>query len=311
MSHAHAALTPEARLKLARRVVDDAGRSPASRNASRCFGRPPSAGPSGTAGSASRGWPTGPRGRTGSRPRHRSRWSTRSCTSGASTSSGRSRPARTWAWRYRRCMPCWCAAASPGLAARVRPSPSPHRDRQEPAHHPLDQPHRAVQLDRLTVRSATSSPYAAQRAAPGGRLRSRPSARTATDPAREGAAAGAAPGRRRRSRRAHRAGRDRAVGALVAVQRVDVQPALQVLDEDPGRAGGVHRQLLTGPQRRLGHPADHRVDVLHGRCAAGRSCRRARPDVVVEPDHHGHRRERLGDRAVRGVDRGDARGQAG
>jgi transposase InsO family protein len=33
-----------------------------------------------------------------------------------------------------------------GLAARVQPSPAPHRDRQPPAHHPLDQPVRAVQL---------------------------------------------------------------------------------------------------------------------------------------------------------------------
>jgi hypothetical protein len=33
------------------------------------------------------------------------------------------------------------------MAARVQPSPAPHRDRQPPAHHPLDQPGRAVHLD--------------------------------------------------------------------------------------------------------------------------------------------------------------------
>ena len=68
---------------------------------------------------------------------------------------------------------------------------------------------------------------------------------------------------------------------LVAVQRVDVEPVLQVRDDRPGvRVVCLIAYLRAEPQRRrLVHPADHRLDVLRrrrARCAGGRSCRRGR-----------------------------------
>ena len=45
MSHANAALTPRARLRLARLIVDQAGRSPGPRSGTTCPGRPRSSGP--------------------------------------------------------------------------------------------------------------------------------------------------------------------------------------------------------------------------------------------------------------------------
>src|SRR3954452_2411418 len=55
------------------------------------------------------------------------------------------------------------------------------------------------------------------------------------------------------------------LGLLVPMEAVDVEPVLEVLDQGATAAGGVlDRQLLAGAQRLVGHPADHRVDVLTG-----------------------------------------------
>src|SRR4051794_15354419 len=53
------------------------------------------------------------------------------------------------------------------------------------------------------------------------------------------------------------------VRVLVPVQRVDVEPVLDVLDQRATGAGRVlDGQLLPRLQRCVRHPADHRVDVL-------------------------------------------------
>src|SRR5581483_7987321 len=79
----------------------------------------------------------------------------------------------------------------------------------------------------------------------------------------------------------------------VAVQRVDVQSVLDVLDQGAGRAGGVlDRQLLTRLQRGGRHPADHGVDVLGGRRGVvdpGDHVAAGDVDIVLEADGHRHR----------------------
>ena len=104
------------------------------------------------------------------------------------------------------------------------------------------------------------------------------------------------------------------LGLLVAVQRVDVEAVLDVLDQRPARAGGVlDRQLLARTQRLVGHPADHRVDVLAGLRGVLRAADHVAAgdvDVVLEPDGHRHRRERLVDLLVEQVDAGDLAGHA-
>ena len=68
-----------------------------------------------------------------------------------------------------------------------------------------------------------------------------------------------------------------------------------------------------GLQRRVGHPADHRVDVLaglRGVLDAGDHVAAGDVDVVLEAHGHRHRRERLGDLLVEQVDARDLRGHA-
>ena len=68
-----------------------------------------------------------------------------------------------------------------------------------------------------------------------------------------------------------------------------------------------------GLQRLVGHPADHRVDVLAGLRGVldpGDQVAAADVDVVGEPDGDRHRRERLGDLLVEQVDGLDGRGHA-
>ena len=93
----------------------------------------------------------------------------------------------------------------------------------------------------------------------------------------------------------------------LAVQRVDVEPVLQLLDHPAHRAGRVlDRQLLARAQRLVGHPADHGVEVLgdvRGVVRAADHVAAGDVEVVLEPDGHRHRRERLVDRAAGPVDR--------
>ena len=92
-THANAALTPRARLRLARLIVDHgwpSGRAAERydvswRTAKKWADRYRAEGPAGMA--------TGPRGRTVSRTAPRSRWSARSCTCAGSSGWGRSRSA--------------------------------------------------------------------------------------------------------------------------------------------------------------------------------------------------------------------------
>jgi hypothetical protein len=100
------------------------------------------------------------------------------------------------------------------------------------------------------------------------------------------------------------------VAPLVAVQRVDVEAVLQVLDQRPGGAGGVlDRQLVRPAQRgRLGHPAHHGVDVLaDGGLVVGPADHVAAADVDLVGEAHvtDMGGERLVDGAVEGVDGGD------
>jgi hypothetical protein len=99
-------------------------------------------------------------------------------------------------------------------------------------------------------------------------------------------------------------------GLLVAVQRVDVEAVLQRLDQRASGPGGVlDGQLLPGTHRRVGHPADHGVDVLAGLGCVGRTADHvAAGDVDVVLQTHGdrHRGERLRDLPLVQVDAGDA-----
>ncbi len=101
-------------------------------------------------------------------------------------------------------------------------------------------------------------------------------------------------------------------GVLVAVQGVDVEVVLEVLDQRPGPAGRVlDRELGSGPQPRgLGHPAHHGLDVLPHVglvAAAGDHVAAADVDVVGQCDGDRHRGEGRLDGPVRRVDGGDRR----
>src|SRR4051794_10252426 len=86
------------------------------------------------------------------------------------------------------------------------------------------------------------------------------------------------------------------LGLLVAVQAVDVEAVLEILDQRATTAGGVlDRELLAWSQRLVGHPADHRVDVLArpgSVLRAGYHVAAGDVDVVGQPDRHRHRRGR-------------------
>src|SRR4051794_26639238 len=102
------------------------------------------------------------------------------------------------------------------------------------------------------------------------------------------------------------------LGVLVAVQGVHVEAVLDVLDQRAAHPGRVlDRELLTRGQRLVGHPADHRVDVLarlRGVLDPGDHVAAAHVDVVGEADGDRHRREGLGDLLVEHVDGLDGRG---
>src|SRR4029079_12061811 len=104
------------------------------------------------------------------------------------------------------------------------------------------------------------------------------------------------------------------LGVLVPVQGVHVQAVLDVLDQGPAGAGRVlDRQLLPGPQRLGGHPADHRVDVLARLGSVvdpGDHVATADVDVVGQPHGDAHRGDRLGDLLVEEVDPRDRAGHA-
>ncbi len=71
--------------------------------------------------------------------------------------------------------------------------------------------------------------------------------------------------------------------------------------------------LVPGRERLVGHPADHRVDVLgdvRGVVRAADHVAAGDVDLVRQPDRHRHRRERLVDRPVHRLDRGDPAGEA-
>ena len=115
MSHANAALTPRARLRLARLIVDQGW--PVARAAERYDVSWPTAkrwadryrqlGPAGMGDRIAHA-------RTTARTGPRSRWSARSCTCGGSSGWDRSRSRDRVGCRPRRCTRCWSAAGSTG-----------------------------------------------------------------------------------------------------------------------------------------------------------------------------------------------------
>ncbi len=116
MSHANAALTPRARLRLARLIVEDGW--PVARAAERyrrVLADGEAVGAALPAGRCAAAWPTGPRGRTGSRSRTPQPM-VRNDRAPAVAASGwvRSRSAPGSACRPRPCTRCWSAAGSTG-----------------------------------------------------------------------------------------------------------------------------------------------------------------------------------------------------
>src|SRR3954470_5419850 len=79
-------------------------------------------------------------------------------------------------------------------------------------------------------------------------------------------------------------------GLRLAVQRVDVEPVLELLDHAADGAGRVlDRHPLAGAQRLVGHPADQGVEVLGRMWRVGRAADQITAgdvEVVGEPDGH-------------------------
>src|SRR3954452_7423094 len=87
-THANAALTPRARLRLARLIVDQGWPVPRAAERYDVSWRTAKKWAERYRAEGQRGWWTGPRGHTGSRTGHRPRWSARSCTCAGSSAWG-------------------------------------------------------------------------------------------------------------------------------------------------------------------------------------------------------------------------------
>ena len=121
-THANAALTPRARLRLARLIVDQgwpiaraAERYDVSWRTAKQVGRPLPVRGTGRHGA------TGRRGRIASRTAPRPRWSARSCTCAGSSGSARSRSVTGSGCRPRPCTRSWCGAGSTGSPTSTAP----------------------------------------------------------------------------------------------------------------------------------------------------------------------------------------------